>query len=64
MLFNPLKIFLPASIFISLVGLAYGIWGYAMVSRFPNSATILITMGMFLFFIGLIADQVSTLNRK
>jgi glycosyltransferase involved in cell wall biosynthesis len=64
MLFNPMKIFLPASVIFTTIGAAYGIWGYVVVSRFPNSATILITLGMFLFFIGLIADQVSTLNRK
>lgn len=64
MLFNPLKIFFPASVFFILVGLAFGIYGYAMFSRFSNSAILLTTLGMFLFFIGLIADQISMLNRR
>lgn len=64
MLFNPLKIFLPASFVASAAGLAFGIYGFIAFSRFSNGAIILITLGMILFFIGLIADQISLLNRK
>jgi glycosyltransferase involved in cell wall biosynthesis len=64
MLFNPLKIFLPASLIAGFAGLAYGIWGFVIADRFSNGAIILITLGMILFFIGLIADQISLLNRK
>ena len=64
MLFNPLKIFLPASMIAGSVGLIYGVWGFAIAGRFSNGAIILITLGMILFFIGLIADQISLLKRK
>jgi glycosyltransferase involved in cell wall biosynthesis len=64
MLFNPLKIFFPASVLITLAGLLFGIYGYVAVHRFSNSAVVMTTLGMFLFFIGLMADQISTLNRK
>jgi glycosyltransferase involved in cell wall biosynthesis len=64
MLFNPMKIFLPASMLFAFGGVAFGIYGYVVASRFSNGAIILVILGMFLFFIGLIADQVSTLNRK
>ena len=64
MLFNPLKIFFPASIIFTLAGLGFGTYGYIIASRFSNSAILLTTLGMFLFFIGLIADQISLLNRK
>lgn len=64
MLFNPLKVFFPASIVISTIGLIWGMYGYLMFARFANSATIIIVMGMFLFFIGLIADQIAILNRR
>ena len=64
MLFNPLKIFLPASLIITTVGVAFGIYGYIIASRFSNSATIITMLGLMIFFIGLIADQVSLLNRK
>lgn len=64
MLFNPLKIFFPASIISILVGLAFGSYGYFLAGRFSNSAIILTILGMFLFFIGLIADQIAMLNRR
>ncbi len=64
MLFNPLKIFLPASMIAGSAGIIYGIWGFVIAGRFSNGAIILITLGMILFFIGLIADQISLLNRK
>lgn len=64
MLFNPLKIFLPASMLIIAAGIAYGVYGYIVASRFSNGAIVLTILGMFLFFIGLVADQISILNRK
>lgn len=64
MLFNPLKIFLPSSIVIFLAGTLFGIYGYIIADRFSNGAIVLAILGMFLFFIGLVADQISILNRK
>ena len=64
MLFNPLKVFFPASIFTFVVGLGFGIVGFVLYDRFSNGAVVLTMMGMFLFFIGLIADQISILNRR
>ncbi|MFU8843033.1 MAG: glycosyltransferase family 2 protein [Bacteroidales bacterium] len=64
MLFNPLKIFFPASVLFFSVGIAFGVYGYFLAGRFSNGAIILTILGMFLFFIGLIADQVSMLNRR
>lgn len=64
MLFNPLKVFFPASIFTFVVGVGFGITGFVLYDRFSNGAVVLTMMGMFLFFIGLIADQISILNRR
>lgn len=63
MLFNPLKIFFPASLFFFGSGIAWGIFGYLLVGRFPNTASLLTILGMFIFFIGLLADQIALLNR-
>ncbi len=64
MLFNPLKLFLPAS-------LAVGLWGFAVAvsdiwktARVSNGAVTVMIMAMFLFFIGLLADQIALLNLK
>lgn len=64
MLFNPLKVFFPASLLFTVAGIIWGVNGYLFFGRFPNSGTILITLGMFMFFFGLLADQISLLNRK
>lgn len=64
MLFNPLKVFFPASLLFTVAGILWGVNGYLFFGRFPNSGIILITLGMFMFFFGLLADQISLLNRK
>lgn len=64
MLFNPLKVFFPISIFTFLFGLGFGITGFIVYGRFSNGAVVLTMLGMFLFFIGLVADQISILNRR
>jgi glycosyltransferase involved in cell wall biosynthesis len=64
MLFNPMKIFFPGSIAASIAGLLWGFYGYHVYGRFAISGTVLLTFGMFMFFFGLIADQIAILNRK
>lgn len=64
MLFNPLKMFFPVSVFLFIAGIAWGVYGYFVASRFPNSASLISMAGMFLFFIGLLADQISVMNRR
>ena len=63
MLFNPLKIFFPASLIFTAIGSIWGIYGFFVAQRLPNSAVIIIVFGVFMFFIGLLADQISLLNR-
>jgi glycosyltransferase involved in cell wall biosynthesis len=63
MLFNPMKVFLPASITIFLAGFGFGLIGYLVFERFSNGGILLAVLGMFLFFIGLIADQIAIMNR-
>lgn len=64
MLFNPLKVFFPGSVIFTLLGILWGFIGYLVYLRVPNSAIILLTFGMFLFFFGMLADQIALLNRK
>lgn len=64
MLFNPLKIFFPCSILFGALGIFWAFWGAILGPRVPNSSIILIVFSMFLFFFGLIADQISMLNRR
>ncbi|HER09298.1 MAG TPA: glycosyltransferase family 2 protein [Bacteroides sp.] len=64
MLFNPLKVFFPASVISFLAGVGFGIAGYIFYDRFSNGAIVLTILGMFLFFIGLVADQIAIMNRR
>lgn len=62
MLFNPLRIFFPASVLVGLVGAGWGVYGYLAAQRLPNSSIVIITLSMLLFLLGLLADQISMLN--
>jgi glycosyltransferase involved in cell wall biosynthesis len=64
MLFNPLKIFIPGSLIFFFLGVVFGTYGYLIAGRFSNGAIVLTILGMFLFFIGLVADQIAMLNRR
>jgi glycosyltransferase involved in cell wall biosynthesis len=63
-LFNPLKVFLPISVLFFMIGIGWGVYGFLFFGRFATTATVSIMLSMFLFFIGLIADQISIINRK
>ena len=64
MLFNPLKIFFPASIIAGLWGLFVAAFDLWQVSRVSNGAVTVMVMAMFLFFFGLLADQIAILNLR
>ncbi len=64
MLFNPLKVFFPTSIVFALAGVVWAFLGYLVYFRIPNSSLLLVILGMFFFFFGLLADQIALLNRK
>lgn len=62
MMFNPLRIFVPASALFTAVAVFWAAYGIAVARRIPNSAILVGVLGMFLFFIGLLADQISLVH--
>lgn len=64
MLFNPLKIFLPASLAVGLWGFVTAIVDIWHTARVSNGAVTVMVMAMFLFFFGLLADQIAILNLR
>ena len=60
--FSPLRSFVPLSVASVALGGGYGLWGIATDSRIPNGAVLLIVLGVFVFLIGLVSDQISTLR--
>lgn len=62
-LFDPLKVLLPPSIMIGLFGVVLSVYGLIRFRAVPESGILLIIVGIFLFFFGILADQISSLRR-
>ncbi|HLP61838.1 MAG TPA: glycosyltransferase family 2 protein [Candidatus Deferrimicrobium sp.] len=63
-LFNPMKIFLPTALLFILVGLWWGIPIILKGGGVTPGMSLLITMGIFSFLLGLIAEQLSRIRRN
>lgn len=63
-LYSPLKLFIPISMAFFLVGLGYYGYTFAEYSRFTNMSALLFITSILVFLIGLISEQISTLNYK
>ncbi|MGB8646562.1 MAG: glycosyltransferase family 2 protein [Anaerolineae bacterium] len=65
-LFDPLKVFLPASVMLFLVGLGYWILDSVVLRRLniPSGAVIVLVSAVIVFMFGILADQVSAIRRE
>lgn len=63
-LYSPLKLFLPISLLFFGTGLSYYIYTFLTAGRFTNMSALLFITSVLVFLIGLISEQVSTLNYK
>ena len=63
MLFNPLKIFVPLSIILFLLGGLYTVIMLVLFSNIADTTTILLLAALGTLFVGLIADQISNIRR-
>lgn len=63
-LFNPLKVFLPTSLFIVCVGVINGIYGALVEQNIQDGTILLLISGLFFFMFGLLADQVANIRRN
>ena len=61
-IFSPLRIFVPISAGAFGVGLVYGLGNYALQSRIPNGAVILLMFAVMVFLVGLVSEQIATLR--
>ena len=60
-LYSPLKIFFPISILIGMMGLANYAYTFLTQGRFTNMSALLLLAGLFVFLIGLVAEQITAL---
>lgn len=63
-LFSPMRLFLPISITVFLIGITY--YGYTFFSfgRFTNMSALLLLSSLLIFLIGIISEQISSLHYK
>jgi len=61
-LFSPLRVFLPISAASFVVGLGYAVWTIATQSHVTNSSVLLIMLGVVVFLMGLVSEQIAALR--
>jgi hypothetical protein len=61
-LFVPLKIFLPVSLLLTLSGGGYVIASLALERRFSGFGGLIFTIGVFVFILGLVSEQIAMLR--
>lgn len=63
-LYSPLKLFIPISLAFFGVGLGYYGYTFTHFNRFTNMSALLLITSILVFLIGLISEQISSLNYK
>jgi len=64
MYFNPLRIFIPVSLFLMLIGLVKTIYDWEVFRRIGSLDVIIVLGGMLILLVGLIADLIVVVSRK
>ncbi len=63
-LFSPMRLFLPISGSIFMMGVSYYTYTYLTSGRFTNMSALLILSSVIIFMIGILSEQVSSLHYK
>ena len=61
-IFSPLRIFAPISAFSLALGVGYALWTTVTETHITNSSVLLIALGIIVFLLGLISEQIATLR--
>ena len=64
MLFSPLKIFLPVSVYLFLMGIGYYGWTFWTAHRFTNMSMLLFSTSVIIFMMGLVAEQIAQMRSE
>jgi glycosyltransferase involved in cell wall biosynthesis len=62
--FSPLRIFMPVSAAAFSVGLGYAVWTACTQRHITNSSVLLIVLGVVVFLVGLVSEQIATLRSE
>jgi hypothetical protein len=61
--FSPLKLFIPASLFLFLLGFGYGLFKVLVLgTRYGPTSAMLMTVSVVVFMVGLVSEQVAQLR--
>lgn len=63
-LFAPLRVFLPVSLFLIVMGLISSISGIILEDNLADRDVIILLSGIIIFFYGILADQLSAIRRE
>lgn len=63
-LFSPMRLFLPVSITLFLLGMGYYGFTYATQHRFTNMSALLLNTSVITFLMGILSEQVSALHYR
>ncbi|MDY7033218.1 MAG: glycosyltransferase family 2 protein [Thermodesulfobacteriota bacterium] len=61
-LYSPLRVFLPTSLGMFILGLSYYVYTYFTSGRFTNMSALLFTTSVLIFMMGLIGEQISQMR--
>ncbi len=61
-IYSPLRIFVPVSLLLLAVGVGYACWTIAAETNIADTSVLLILLGVLVFLIGLVSDQIATLR--
>jgi hypothetical protein len=63
-LFSPMRLFLPVSISLFLLGMGYYGYTYVTMHRFTNMSALLLNTSVITFLMGFLSEQVSALHYR
>lgn len=63
-LFSPMRLFLPISLLFFLMGTTHYAYTFVFFNRFTNMSAVLFISSLFIFLIGILSEQVSSLHYR
>jgi hypothetical protein len=63
-LYSPLRIFLPISFLMFLLGLSHYVYTYITWGRFTNMSALLFTTSVLVFLMGLVSEQICQMRSE
>lgn len=63
-LYSPLKLFIPICLALFFGGIGNYIYSYITTQRFTNMSSVLLLAALFVFLIGLVSEQITSLNYR